>query len=92
MNKVIAVVAVTCVFAIAAAEDAPQVAKNAASPAAFAKLDKNADNQISKTEAGIDRKLSDGFAYVDTNGDGFISRTEFLAQNETSRNTLPDRT
>jgi predicted nicotinamide N-methyase len=80
MKKVIALVAGICVFAIAAADNGSQVVKSKASPAAFTTLDKNADNQISKTEAGTDRILSNGFAYVDTNGDGFISRTEFLAQ------------
>jgi hypothetical protein len=85
MKKVIAVVAGSCVFAMAAAEDGSHVAKSKISPAAFETLDKNADNQISKTEAGMDRSLSNGFAYVDTNGDGFISRTEFLAQNGASQ-------
>lgn len=85
MKKVIALVAGTCVFAIAAADDGLQAVRSKASPAAFTTLDKNADDQISKTEAGVDRALSNGFAYVDTNGDGFISRTEFLAQTQISQ-------
>ncbi len=71
-----------CTAAAAAAGDRPQVAKAKVDAAAFASLDRNGDNQISRTEAGVDRKLSEGFAYVDTDGDGFISRAEFLAQSE----------
>ena len=80
MKKLIAVVAGLCLCALANAATPANVAKINATPASFAGLDKNADNQISKTEAGVDRKLSDVFAYVDTNGDGFISRSEYLAQ------------
>jgi hypothetical protein len=83
MNKLVAGLASLCVCAFAAAENEPQVAT--AAPAEFVSLDKNADNQISKTEAGTDRKLSDGFAYVDTDGDGFISHTEYLAQRKPTR-------
>jgi EF hand len=80
MNKLIAVLAGLCLCTLANAETPANLAKISATPASFAGLDKNADNQISKTEAGVDRKLSDVFAYVDTNGDGFISRSEYLAQ------------
>jgi Ca2+-binding EF-hand superfamily protein len=80
MNKLIVVLAGLCLCTLANAETPANVAKINATPASFAGLDKNADNQISKTEAGVDRKLSDVFAYVDTNGDGFISRSEYLAQ------------
>jgi hypothetical protein len=86
MNKLIAGLASLCMCAIAAAGDEPQFAT--ATPAEFVSLDKNADNQISKTEAGTDRKLSDGFAYVDTDGDGFISRTEYLAQRKPTREAI----
>ena len=85
MKMAIALVAGTSVFASAAADEGLQAVESRASPAAFTALDKNADNQISKTEAGMDRTLSNVFAYVDTNGDGFISRTEFLAQDKTSQ-------
>jgi Ca2+-binding EF-hand superfamily protein len=80
MSKMIAVLASLCLCMLANAESPANAAKINATPASFAELDKNADNQISKTEAGVDRKLSDVFAYVDTNGDGFISRSEYLAQ------------
>ena len=51
--------------------------------ATFDALDKNADSQISKTEASADTKLSDNFAAIDTNGDGYVSRAEFMARSKT---------
>jgi EF hand domain-containing protein len=53
------------------------------STATFDALDKNADSQISKTEASADRKLSDNFAALDTNGDGYLSKAEFMARGKT---------
>ena len=53
------------------------------STATFDALDKNADSQISKTEASADTKLSDNFAAIDTNGDGYVSRAEFMARSKT---------
>lgn len=46
----------------------------------FESLDKNADKQISRTEAGVDRTLSNGFAFFDSNGDGFLSPEEYAAR------------
>lgn len=83
MSKVIAIVAGIGLCTIAAADNGSRTAGLEATPSSFAALDKNADNQISRTEAGMDRKLSDAFAYIDTNGDGFISRAEYLALNQT---------
>jgi hypothetical protein len=48
--------------------------------ASFESLDKNADRQISRTEAGMDRALSNGFAFLDANGDGFLSPDEYAAR------------
>jgi hypothetical protein len=53
------------------------------SAATFDALDKNADSQISKTEASADSKLSDNFAALDTNGDGYLSKAEFMARSKT---------
>lgn len=82
MNRLVVLIAAGLLASAAAAQHKPQVARAKVSESTFASLDKNADQQISKTEAGMDRKLSDGFAYVDTNGDGFISREEYFAQNK----------
>lgn len=84
MIKFIAALAGLGLCTLAAAKAPPQLATVKVSAATFATLDRNADNQLSKTEAGTDRKLSDLFAYVDTNGDGFISRDEYLAVNRPS--------
>ena len=43
----------------------------------FDELDSNADGSISKTEAGIDPKLSPRFAVLDKDGNGVLSRKEF---------------
>lgn len=54
-----------------------------ATVATFEALDRNADSQISKTEATTDGKLSDNFASLDTNGDGYLSKAEFMARSKT---------
>jgi hypothetical protein len=53
------------------------------STASFDALDKNADSQISKTEAMTDDQLVDNFAALDTNGDGYLSKAEFMAKSKT---------
>jgi Ca2+-binding EF-hand superfamily protein len=46
----------------------------------FESLDRNGDHQISRTEAGVERHLSEDFAYIDTDGDGYISPAEYAAR------------
>jgi hypothetical protein len=46
----------------------------------FESVDRNADQRISRTEAGTYKKLLDRFAVVDTDGDGFVNKTEFDAR------------
>ena len=45
----------------------------------FAKLDKNKDGYISKSEAAGEKTLSKDFAKWDMNNDGKINRAEYLA-------------
>lgn len=56
-----------------------QVTDMQATAATFEAMDRNADSQISKTEATVDSKVSDTFATLDTNGDGYLSKAEFMA-------------
>jgi Ca2+-binding EF-hand superfamily protein len=48
--------------------------------AAFEALDRNGDQQISRTEAAGEKLLSDSFATVDANGDGYVSKAEYMAR------------
>lgn len=48
----------------------------------FEALDKNADRQISRTEAAGERALSDSFASVDTDGDGYVTKDEYSARTD----------
>jgi hypothetical protein len=43
----------------------------------FESLDRNADNRLSRTEAGYNRLLSTIFVTSDVDGDGFVSRAEY---------------
>jgi Ca2+-binding EF-hand superfamily protein len=52
------------------------------SAAAFESLDKNADEQISQSEAKADKALSDSFASMDSNGDGYLSKSEYMARSK----------
>jgi hypothetical protein len=70
--------AATLLCASALAGETPHATAKAT--ASFESLDKNADRQISRTEAGPDRALSNGFAFLDANGDGFLSPEEYAAR------------
>lgn len=85
MKKLLMIVGATLLSASAMAQDAdaakPQESGTMMKSAAtFESLDKNQDQQISKTEAASDRKLSDSFASLDTNGDGYVSKAEYAAR------------
>jgi hypothetical protein len=55
-------------------------AKSQKTVAAFQAMDKNADQQISRTEAAADKSLADNFASLDSNGDGYVSESEYMAK------------
>jgi hypothetical protein len=76
MKKLITVFAASLLSAVAMAggDGATKAA------ATFDSLDKNADQQISKTEAAADKMVADHFASLDTNGDGYVSKAEFAAR------------
>jgi hypothetical protein len=60
------------------------VAGDAASKATvaitFETLDKNADRQISRTEAAGEKALSESFASVDADGNGYVTQDEYAAR------------
>jgi hypothetical protein len=78
MYKVLVLGVIAAVSGQALAGETPQA--TAKTVAAFESLDKNADRQISRTEAGFDRVLSNNFAFLDANGDGFLSPQEYAAR------------
>jgi hypothetical protein len=78
MHKVLMLSAITLACGHAMAGEPPQASAKAVKP--FEALDKNADRQISRTEAGFDRALSNNFAFLDANGDGFLSPEEYAAR------------
>ncbi|HKS58156.1 MAG TPA: hypothetical protein VJS12_22865 [Steroidobacteraceae bacterium] len=79
MTRFLALIAATLLAFAAQAGDTKDKTHDMKSTATFDALDKNADSQISKTEASADSKLSDNFAALDTNGDGYLSKAEFMA-------------
>lgn len=85
MTKLLALIAATLLAVAAQAGDNKDKTHDSSmkSAATFDALDKNADSQISKTEASADSKLSDNFATLDTNGDGYLSKAEFMAKSRT---------
>ena len=85
MNKLIALLAATllCATAVAGDKEKHKDATMKSTAATFESLDKNADQQISKTEAAGDKWLADSFAAADTNGDGYLSKSEYTARSKT---------
>ena len=85
MTKYIALLAATLlsVTAMAGDDKAKKDTTMRSTAATFESLDKNADSQISKTEAAGDKMLSDSFASADSNGDGYLSKSEYMAKQKT---------
>jgi hypothetical protein len=85
MTRLIVLLAATLLSATAMGGDdkAKKDTTMQSSAATFESLDKNADSQISKTEAASDKMLSDSFASTDTNGDGYLSKSEYMSREKT---------
>jgi EF hand domain-containing protein len=84
MTRFLALIAATVLaFAAQAGDYKDKSHDTGMKSATFDSLDKNADTQISKTEASADSKLSANFAALDTNGDGYLSKAEFMARSKT---------
>lgn len=66
----------------AAASWAGDVSERSAITITFESLDKNADQQISRTEAAGEKSLADNFAFVDTDGDGYVNKAEYTARTQ----------
>ena len=82
MTRLIALFAATLLSVTAVAGDKEHKDQMKTSGATFESLDKNADSQLSKTEAAADKHLADSFATADTNGDGYLSKSEFTARSK----------
>jgi Ca2+-binding EF-hand superfamily protein len=87
MQKLVltAIAGSACLLAAVGVFADDDTARKVASADSFAKLDRNGDNRISRSEAGFDRRLSETFAEIDTDGDGFVSIVEFAAAADKTR-------
>lgn len=84
MTRFIVLLAATLLAATATAgDDKDKHEMGNKSAATFESLDKNADSQISKTEASADKSVADSFASLDSNGDGYLSKSEYMARSKT---------
>jgi hypothetical protein len=83
MIRLIALFAAALLSVTAVAGDKEHKDPMKTSAATFESLDKNADAQLSKTEAAADKTLANSFATADTNGDGYLSKSEFAARSKT---------
>ena len=82
--------AALCTTAVADDQTSKQGHKSMQSAdAKFDKLDRNDDEQLSRTEAQQEDSLSAQFASVDQDADGFVSKTEFTAQLDRSETSEP---
>lgn len=71
---------------------AGDIASNARVTITFEALDKNADRQISRTEAAGEKALSESFASVDTDGDGYVTEDEYTARTDKAEYTARVKT
>lgn len=66
------------IIAMPAEEDAPKTREEV--ERVFESLDRNQDEQISRTEAQRKSDLRKRFAGIDASGDGYLSRSEFSSR------------
>lgn len=78
MRSTLAILAVLAASAVLPQHATAKDAKNQA----FANLDKNSDNVLSKDEAAADKELAKRFDKFDANKDGKLSEEEFIKANQ----------
>ena len=78
MRSTLAILAVLAASAVPPQHATAKDAKNQA----FANLDKNSDNVLSKDEAAADKELAKRFDKFDANKDGKLSEEEFIKANQ----------
>jgi len=69
-------------FSMQAAETGPVQPQDKVSGEAFARLDTNADGNLSRDEVRDNVRLSTRFTTIDANGDGLLSLPEYIASAE----------
>ena len=76
MNRYLVLTAASLISLGAYAQQAPSDSAKAMTPS-FESLDKNADHQLTQSEAKSDAGLARNFKAADKNNDGYLSREEF---------------
>ena len=81
MNTIVIATCAASVLAasLATADDLP-VRSTADVEVVFKALDRNKDQQISRSEASVKGSVSKRFDGIDSNGDGYLSKREFEAR------------
>jgi hypothetical protein len=73
----ISVLLATTILSVGVVAAADQDKPPAGADATFKSLDKDADQRLSKTEAAIDKMLTEHFAAIDADSDGYLSTREY---------------
>lgn len=86
MNRLVVVLALSVAASAAVGADGER-ARRPLGDDTFKALDRNADQRLSRSEAGFDVTLSRNFADLDADGDGFVTPLEYAAA-EQNRTTM----
>ena len=78
MTKVLLSGLLACLLSIGAVA-ADDREKSANTDATFKSLDRDADQRLSRMEAGEDKMLTEHFSAADADSDGYVSRREYTA-------------